>query len=426
MQQPTEWGHRRLRELMLPTAIWNPRNQPREFIHYVDVSAISREELRILSAPAVPANGAPSRARKIVKAGDTIFATVRPTLRRIAQIPASLDGEIVSTAFCVLRPDPGKVDPDFLFFAVQLATVMSGVAELETGASYPAVRDTDVLDQTIPNPSLVDQRDIAAALNATRAALLHDGQCEAASIELKRAAMRELFRGGLRREAQKETEIGPVPESWSVAPIGRFTKLSQYGLSIRGNVTGRYPILRMNCQEDGRVILRNLQYVDLDQATAQSFRVNRDDLLFNRTNSYELVGRTAIVEGDIDAVFASYLIRLSIDREHLLPRYLNYFLNWDFAQSELKKLASRAVGQANINATKLSGFTVPVPTIDEQREIVAILDAIDGKIRLHREKRTVLDELFKALLHKLMTGEIRAGDLDLSALAPARVAEAAQ
>src|SRR5580704_16334507 len=100
--------------------------------------------------------------------------------------------------------------------------------------------------------------------------------------------MRELFTRGLRGESQKETEIGPVPESWSVAPIGRFTKLSQYGLSIRGNATGRYPILRMNCQQDGRVVLRDLQYIDLDHATAQSFRVSRDDLLFNRTNSYEL------------------------------------------------------------------------------------------------------------------------------------------
>lgn len=107
----------------------------------------------------------------------------------------------------------------------------------------------------------------------------------------------------------------------------------------------------MNCQEDGRVVVRDLQYVDIDEATAQSFRVTRGDIPFNRTNSYELVGRTAIVDDHIDAVFASYLIRLSIDEERLLPQYLNYFLNWDFAQGELKKLASRAVGRANINAT---------------------------------------------------------------------------
>jgi type I restriction enzyme S subunit len=324
-----------------------------------------------------------------------------------------------------LRPLADDVEPRFYVYFLQSAFTQLGIFEgAANKTTIPNLSRNRLAAFDVPHPRRDEQQAVVATLALVRDAIrLHD---QTLVQKLKRAVMRQLFTRGLRGEAQKETEIGPVPESWSVAPIGRYTKLSQYGLSIRGNATGRYPILRMNCQEDGRVVLRDLQYVELDHATAQSFRVNRDDLLFNRTNSYELVGRTAIVEGDIDAVFASYLIRLSIDDERLLPRYLNYFLNWDFAQSELKKLASRAVGQANINATKLSGFTVPVPTIDEQREIVAILDAIDRKIGLHREKRTVLDELFKALLHKLMTGEIRVGDLDLSALAPARVAEAAQ
>ena len=72
------------------------------------------------------------------------------------------------------------------------------------------------------------------------------------------------------------------------------------------------------------------------------------------------------------------------------------------------------VSQANISAGKLREFEIPVTDLDEQDEIVAILDAIDRKIDLHRRKRAVLDELFKALLHKLMTGEVRVGDLDLS------------
>ena len=78
---------------------WNPHLDPRPLIRYVDVSAVSRDELRIVSDAEHSSANAPSRARKVVNAGDTIFATVRPTLRRIAQIPASLDGEIVSTAF---------------------------------------------------------------------------------------------------------------------------------------------------------------------------------------------------------------------------------------------------------------------------------------------------------------------------------------
>jgi type I restriction enzyme S subunit len=172
----------------------------------------------------------------------------------------------------------------------------------------------------------------------------------------------------------------------------------------------------MNCQEDGRVHYRNLQFVDLDSTTFETFRLKRGDLLFNRTNSIELVGRMAIVEDDRPAVFASYLVRLSVDEDRCLPRLLNHFMNWPSTQNDIKKLASRAVGQANINASKLRTILFPLPKLDEQGDIVAILDAIDRKVDLHRRKRVVLDELFKALLHKLISGEIRVSDLDLSAL----------
>ena len=182
----------------------------------------------------------------------------------------------------------------------------------------------------------------------------------------------------------------------------------------------------MNCQENGRVHYRNLQFVDLDQVTFEAFRLRPGDLLFNRTNSIELVGRMAIVEDDRPAVFASYLVRISLNRGRCLPAYLNHFMNWPATQDEIKKLASRAVGQANINATKLRTVLFPLPpTIDEQREIVAVLDAIDRKIDLHKKKRAVLNELFKALLHKLMTREIRVTDLDLSALVSETRTEAA-
>ena len=153
--------------------------------------------------------------------------------------------------------------------------------------------------------------------------------------------------------------------------------------------------------------------MNVDEETAKTYRVKPGDILFNRTNSYELVGRTAIVEIETNAVFASYLVRVSVDNKRLDPRFLNHFLNWDSAQAELKKLASRGVSQANISAGKLREFGIPMTDLDEQGEIVAILDAIDCKIDLHQRKRAVLDDLFKALLHKLMTGEIRVRELDL-------------
>ena len=166
---PSHWRHTAIRNVTIPTSTWNPRREPRASIKYVDVSGVSRDTLTITKEVEYQHHEAiPSRARKIVHAGDTIFATVRPALRRIAQIPDRLHGEIVSTAFCVLRADSGHVDPNYLFFAMQIDTVVNGISSLETGASYPAVRDTDVMAQRIPLPSLAEQRAIVAILSATR------------------------------------------------------------------------------------------------------------------------------------------------------------------------------------------------------------------------------------------------------------------
>ena len=166
---PLNWRRMEIGHVTIPTSTWNPRRDPRSSIRYVDVSGVSRETLTITKETEYrDFDAIPSRARKIVHAGDTIFATIRPALRRIAQIPERLHGEIVSTAFCVLRANPDLIDPDYLFFAMQIDEVVNGIASLATGANYPAVRGTDVLAQQIPLPSLADQQAIVAILSAAR------------------------------------------------------------------------------------------------------------------------------------------------------------------------------------------------------------------------------------------------------------------
>ena len=306
----------------------------------------------------------------------------------------------------VLKPKAG-IDPLFFYYACRAINLPSR----GYNRHFKTLRE-----QEIPTPPLQEQRSIARALRQIDDALsIQDKQLQT-SLALKRAAMHTLFTRGLRGEVQKETEIGPVPESWGVAAIDDVAVTTQYGLSVRGRTSGTYPILRMNCQEDGKVHYRNLQFVYLDSKSYDTFRLRPGDLLFNRTNSIALVGRMAIIEDDRPAVFASYLVRLVVDVDRCIPEFLNYFMNWPRTQEEIKKLASRAVGQANINASKLRTVLFPLPTIDEQQNIAAILDAIDRKIDLHRKKRRVLEELIEALLHKLMTGETRVGELHLSGL----------
>ena len=411
MSSPIEWAQRRLGEVTVPTSMWNPRRDPRPSIRYIDVSAISRDELRIVSEATYSADNAPSRARKIVETGDTIFATVRPTLRRIAQIPASLDGEIVSTAFCVLRPDLQAIASDFLYFATQLESVMEGIASMESGASYPAVRDVDVLDQVIPLPPLPEQREIAAVLNTIRTASLHQAQCEANTTALKRAAMRELFTNGLRGEAQKETEIGRMPESWELSTLGTLCE-STDSVDLRSEAD------RMIEYVDVSSISRDYMHIEmtsrfiLKEAPGRARkRILTSDVIFATVRPTLL--RVAIVPEELDnQVCSTAFCVLRRDSKMSTHNFIYYVVQRDQFVQQLAEIETGASYPA-VTDRMVKEQVVPMPSLEEQHEIVAILDAIDRKIDLHRRKRAVLDDLFKALLHKLMTGEIRVIDLDL-------------
>src|SRR5262249_5180566 len=139
--------------------------------------------------------------------------------------------------------------------------------------------------------------------------------------ERKAALMQHLFTRGTRGESTKQTEIGEMPESWDLVQLEQVTVKFQYGLSVKGDSEARYPILRMNNVVDGFARAADLQYVDVDEGTFEQFKLNRGDVLFNRTNSFELVGRTGLFDLPGDYVFASYLIRLIPERTKLWPPF---------------------------------------------------------------------------------------------------------
>lgn len=270
---------------------------------------------------------------------------------------------------------------------------------------------TDYLRTLVPKPPAPEQQAIAGVLGEIQRAVEIEDRRIAALKELKAATMAKVFREGLRGEPLKQTEIGQIPRTWNVIPLGSCLRVAQYGLSVRGEKTGRVPILRMNCQQDGRVVFRDLQYVDVNEPTAQAFRLHDGDLLFNRTNSFELVGRTALFSGDREAVFASYLIRLQVDPEMLVPGFLNCYLNLDSVQQAIKSLATRGVSQSNISASKLKTFLVPEPCLAEQREITTAIETIASSLEACEQRRQVRDQLFHSALQQLMTGQLRVTSL---------------
>jgi type I restriction enzyme S subunit len=182
---PAHWRVVRLGEVVEKTKQIDPRKKPEWFFKYVDVSSVDNELLRITSYQNFAGKEAPSRARKQIDAGDVLFATVRPYLKRIAIVPPELEGHICSTAFCVLRAK-NEIDACYLFFAVAHEPFVQRVAEHQRGSSYPAVTDQDVLREVIPLPPLDEQREIARMLQAVDAKI--------AAEQARRAALEEVFK----------------------------------------------------------------------------------------------------------------------------------------------------------------------------------------------------------------------------------------
>jgi type I restriction enzyme S subunit len=157
-------------EVTTRTSQIDPRRLGSTDFTYIDVSAVSSDSLQIVAPRSVPVTEAPSRARKLVQAGDVIFATVRPSLRRIASVPRSLDGAVCSTGFCVLRADPARLDAMYLYLACASKSFVDRVVSNEKGSSYPAVSDQEVRKELIPLPTLTEQRRIARILSTIQVA----------------------------------------------------------------------------------------------------------------------------------------------------------------------------------------------------------------------------------------------------------------
>ena len=195
---PKHWDVVRLGEIAKKTTQTNPRSNPEEKFQYVDVSSVSNDKLRIESYSEYFGKDAPSRARKIVKAGDIIFATVRPYLKRVAMVPEYLDEERCSTAFCVIRCKSDKAYPMFIFQVVTTDVFVERIAEYQRGSSYPAVTDKDVLNQEIPLPPLSEQQDIARILSTVDKKIEVEENRKGLLQELFKTMLHKLMTGQLR------------------------------------------------------------------------------------------------------------------------------------------------------------------------------------------------------------------------------------
>jgi len=407
-----KWQTSKIGQCVAKTQNWDPRTHPDSPFIYIDVSSVDNRLFRITNPSVILGRDAPSRARKVVHSGDVIFATVRPTLRRVAFVTDDFDNQICSTGYCVLRPN-STVYGRFLYYWLLTDKVFHEVASVQRGANYPAIRDSDLKKIHIPTPPLPEQRCIAAVLSLVQRAIEQQERLIALTTELKKALMHKLFTEGTCGEPQKQTEIGSIPESWEMVEIGDLGKC----------VTGSTPKTKVEAYYDpptedfiAPADLGNTRYVyDSEKKISPEGMATIRPLPKDAVicvcigSSIGKVGMTFKEKSATNQQINSIICGKDHD-----PDFFFYLLSF---LSEYWKGFATFGPVPILSKGRFTSIAIAHPeSIEEQQDIAKPLLALDAKLEIAKKKVSSLQALFSNLLHKLMTAEIRVNDLNLAEL----------
>ncbi|CAI2717522.1 restriction endonuclease subunit S [Nitrospina watsonii] len=458
IQIPETWSKCQIEEITLPVAKINQKENPDQQIEYIDISGIDNLRNKIGETKQYCIGEAPSRARQIVQEGDVLFSTVRPYLRNIAAVPEKYNGQIASTGFSVLRPAKG-IAPLYLFYNCIYIDFVNALSGEQYGVSYPAVKDEQVRGKRINLPPTNEQKRIVAKIEELFSELDKGIEnLKTAWEQLKayrQAVLKHAFEGKLTAQWREENKdklktvdvlledikteredhikklskkrvksprdfkdedfswLPELPDGWTWERLGWVTSGVEYGTSAKSSKEGDIPVLRMGNIQKAKLDWGDLVYTS-DKEEIEKYSLNKGDVLFNRTNSPELVGKAAIYRNENPAIFAGYLIRLNHIETIVDSQYLNFFLNSHVAKQYGNRVKTDGVNQSNINGEKLINYPFPYCSLDEQKQIVERLD--ERITELDRTENDIVEQLQKAealrqsILRQAFSGKLAAQD----------------
>ena len=355
-------------------------------------------------------------ATSAFKSGDVLYGKLRPYLDKAVLADR---GGVCTTELLVLRAK-ADVDPKFLATVVHSTGFLEYAVAGTTGVQHPRTSWAHAKEFALAAFTFDEQQRISGLLWLIQEAISQTEALVTGGYALRRAATQTLFTRGLGGEAQKDTEIGLVPESWKCSELSSLAEITYGAQAAVANAIdpeiGTLILTNVNLDLEGHINLEKRRYYKVPESQRERLILRKGDVLFNwRSGSANHVGKTVLFNLDGEYTYSSFILRFRpyrlISNKYLFM-WLTYLRTSGFFTAQRNVSSINSVYNASLSAT------IPIwfPDDDQQRKIVAILDTVDRKIDLHRRKRAVLEELFKALLHKLMTGEIRVGELDLSSL----------
>lgn len=305
----------------------------------------------------------------------------------------------------VLRPKPFYL-PKAFYYALQSVNIPN----LGYRRHFPLFNKF-----SIPLPPFAEQQRIVDRIESLFAKLdeaKEKAQAVVDSFETRKAAiLHKAFTGELTAKWREEHGVGM--DSWEKKSVGELCISLKYGTAKKSDASGNVVVLRMGNLRQGEIDWSDLAYSN-DSDDIEKYKLFSGDVLFNRTNSAALVGKTAIYRGEHPAIYAGYLIKLDYDHDKIIGDYLNYALNTLDAKKYCNSVKTDGVNQSNINAKKIGAYSFNVPSIPEQEKIVSVIQKLLSKEQQAKETAEIvlnqINLMKKSILARAFRGELGTND----------------
>ena len=279
------------------------------------------------------------------------------------------------------------------------------------GTTIQGVSREDIDSLPILLPPLPEQQAIADVLDSIDEAIEGAEAVIAATEQLRDSLLHQLLTRGVpgwHTEWKDLPGLGTMPADWEVVRLGEVLESTTYGTNAQLGQEGKVAVLRMNNLQNGEIDLSDVRRASLLEKEGRQLNLVPGDILFNRTNSLDLVGKVAVVRNFPEQVsFASYLIRLRTVPTRANPFWLNALLWSSDCQSRIRRFATPGVSQANINPTSLKSLAIPLPSLSEQEAIAGSLNGVDRTLEQERNQTNMLKLLKDSVADALLTGRVR-------------------
>lgn len=393
-----------------PSSVGN--NYSYKEIDYIDISSVGSGVL--MGTTHYHISNAPSRAKRLVSHGDTILSTVRPNRRSFLFIKNPRPDMVVSTGFAVLRASD-KIEPRFLYYLVTNQPFTDYLTANAKGAAYPAV-DTEIIGRAKINlPPLHIQHKIASILSAYDDLIENNNRRIKILEEMAQAIYKEWFVNfrfpGHEKVKMVKSELGMIPEGWEVRKLATLVE-TQYGYTETASDEELGPkFLRgTDINKNSFIDWSNVPYCQIPESKLQNYSLSVGDIVIIRMAD---PGKVGIIEKEINAIFASYLVRLKIKSAQLSPYFLFYFLLSERYQGYITG-ASTGTTRKSASAGVITDVDVAVPSADLREIFEEKIIVIRKMLNNLLDRNTNLRKTRNLLLPKLISGKIDVSGLKIN------------